>query len=107
MNQEAARRYWPGINPIGQQLHLGVSLAEARSGMKTIVGVVGDVRGRSLDATAAPEVYVPHAQHPVDSLTHDGQDRRRPDAHSFLSRALIWRRWTASCRSPACGRWTK
>ena len=32
INEEAARRYWPGRNPIGQQLHLGVRLAEARSG---------------------------------------------------------------------------
>jgi predicted permease len=69
INEEAARRYWPGVNPLGQQLHLGVRLAEARSGMKTIVAVVGDVRSSRLDATAAPEVYVPYAQHPVDSLT--------------------------------------
>jgi predicted permease len=69
INEEAARRYWPGVNPIGQQLHLGVRLAEARSGLKTIVGVVGDVKGRRLDVTAAPEVYLPYAQHPVDSLT--------------------------------------
>jgi putative ABC transport system permease protein len=69
INEETARRYWPNSNPIGQQIHLGVRLAEARSGMKTIVAVVGDVRARSLDATAAPEVYIPYAQHQVDSLT--------------------------------------
>jgi putative ABC transport system permease protein len=69
INEEAARRYWPGLNPLGQQLHLGVRLAQARSGMKTIVAVVGDVKVSSLDSTPAPEVYVPYAQHPVDSLT--------------------------------------
>jgi putative ABC transport system permease protein len=69
VNEEAARRYWPGQNPIGQQLHLSVRLADAPSGMKTIVGVVGDVKYGGLDATAAPEVYVPYAQHQVDSLT--------------------------------------
>src|SRR5207248_1522819 len=26
INEEAARRFWPGQNPIGQQLHLGVRL---------------------------------------------------------------------------------
>ena len=69
INEEAARRYWPNADPIGQQIHLGVRLAEARSGMKTIVAVVGDVKARSLDAGTAPEVYVPYAQHQVDSLT--------------------------------------
>jgi putative ABC transport system permease protein len=69
INEEAARRYWPGINPIGQQLHLGVRLAEARSGQKTIVGVVGDVKWNGLDGAAPPEVYLPHKQHPVDAMT--------------------------------------
>jgi len=31
---------WPNVNPLGQQLRLAVSLAEARSGMKTVVAVV-------------------------------------------------------------------
>ena len=53
INEEAARRYWPGKNPIGEQIHLGVRLAEARSGQKTIVGVVGDVKFGGLDADAA------------------------------------------------------
>jgi putative ABC transport system permease protein len=44
-------------------------MAEARSGMKTIVAVVGDVKSSRLDATTAPEVYLPYAQHQVDSLT--------------------------------------
>ena len=70
INEEAARRYWPGVDPIGQQLRLGVRLADARSGMKTIVGIVGDVKFSGLDAiAAAPEVYLPYAQHQVDSLT--------------------------------------
>jgi predicted permease len=69
VNEEAARRYWPGKSPIGQRLHLGVRLAEARSGQKTIVGVVGDVKWNGLDGTAPPEVYLPHKQHSVDNLT--------------------------------------
>jgi putative ABC transport system permease protein len=72
INEEAARRFWPGENPIGQQLHVSVNLVSdpsVRSGLKTIVGVVGDVKKNGLDASAPPEVYLPHAQHPVDSMT--------------------------------------
>lgn len=70
INEEAARRYWPNENPIGQQLHLGVRLTRGvRSGQKTIVGVVGDVKSGGLETATPPEVYLPHAQHPVDSLT--------------------------------------
>jgi putative ABC transport system permease protein len=87
INQEAALRYWPGVNPIGQQLHLGVRLAEARSGMKTIVAVVGDVKSRNLEATAAPEVYVPYAQHQVDSLTIVVRTAGDPEAFVPIARA--------------------
>jgi putative ABC transport system permease protein len=87
INEETARRYWPGVNPLGQQLHLGVRLAEARSGMKTIVAVVGDVKGRSLDVGAPPEVYVPYAQHQVDSLTIAVRTAADPMAFVPVARA--------------------
>ena len=70
INEEAVRRYWPDKNPIGQQIKLGVRLVTGiRSGPKTIVGVVGDVKYGGLDLAAPPEVFLPYAQHPVDSLT--------------------------------------
>ena len=70
INEEAARRYWPNEDPIGKQLRLGVRLARGvRSGFKTIVGVVGDVKFGALDAPTPPEAYLPHAQHPVSDLT--------------------------------------
>jgi len=70
INEECARRYWPNENPIGQQVHLGVRLVSGvRSGQKTIVGVIGDVKWGGLDLTAPPEIYMPYAQHPVDGLT--------------------------------------
>ena len=87
INEEAARRYWPGVDPLGQQLHLGVRLAEARSGMKTIVAVVGDVKGRSLDVAARPEVYLPYAQHQVDSLTIAVRTAADPTAFVPMARA--------------------
>jgi len=70
INEEAARRYWPNADPIGQQIKIGVRLVSGiPSGQKTIVGVVGDVKYGGLDLAAPPEVYLPYAQHPVESLT--------------------------------------
>jgi putative ABC transport system permease protein len=88
VNEEAARRYWPGLNPIGQQLHLGVQLINhARSGMKTIIGVVGDVKYSGLEAGAPPEVFLPHAQHPVDSLSIVVRTTGDPTAFIPVARA--------------------
>jgi len=70
VNQRAARLFWPGSKPLGQQVHLGVRLVSGvRSGQKTIVGIVGDVKYGSLDREAPPEIYLPYAQHQVDTVT--------------------------------------
>jgi predicted permease len=54
VNQEFAREYMPGGNPVGRHLIQGKDTAE-------IVGVIGDVRGTagSLAKAVGPEVYWP------------------------------------------------
>jgi putative ABC transport system permease protein len=70
INQQTARRFFAGINPVGQQVRVGVRLSrDARSNSKTIVGIVGDVKYGRLDADAPPELYLPYAQHAVDEFT--------------------------------------
>jgi predicted permease len=56
INEAFARRYLPGVEPLGQRLHLGLNNIEGE-----IVGVVGDIRAASLATPAAPEYYVPEA----------------------------------------------
>ncbi|HET6983535.1 MAG TPA: ADOP family duplicated permease [Myxococcaceae bacterium] len=64
VNQSLARRLWPGQDPIGQHLAVGLQDHE----MRTVVGVVGDIR-QSLDAPPRPEVYLPMGQ--VIDSKHD------------------------------------
>jgi putative ABC transport system permease protein len=54
VNEELVRRFFPGENPIGQQIDMG--------GPMTIVGVVRAVREVGLDNDLLPEFYVPVAQ---------------------------------------------
>jgi putative ABC transport system permease protein len=68
INESAARKYWPGENPIGQSLRLHVGLTSVKQTPREIVGVVANVRYAGLDAEPQAEVYIPHAQHPVDAL---------------------------------------
>jgi len=66
INEEAARRYFPGQNPIGKEITLGVSYNEILTPADTngvrgeIVGIVGDVKQRGLSAELFPMVYVPY-----------------------------------------------
>ncbi len=71
VNQAMARRFWPGQDPIGEQVRLfpGQSPDE-RTVVRTIVGVVADVRdGLVMAEQPRPTVYVPLAQ--VADDAHD------------------------------------
>jgi predicted permease len=48
-------RYWPGQDPIGKTFR-------HRGQMRTIVGVVGDVKVRGLERTNEPQIYLPALQ---------------------------------------------
>ena len=88
INQEAARRFWANQNPVGQQLRLSVNLIEGgRNGQKTIVGVVGDVKYGGLDLGAPPEIYLPYAQQPLESVTI--AIRTRAEALSIVPTARV------------------
>jgi putative ABC transport system permease protein len=70
INERAAQRFFSGQNPVGQQIRVSAELArDARSGPKTIVGVVGDVKYSGLDEDTPAEIYLPYEQHPVDAFT--------------------------------------
>lgn len=56
VNQAAARLFWPGQDPLGREL-----AAEGENHWR-VVGLVGDVQMRSLQAPARPAVYYPFHQ---------------------------------------------
>lgn len=56
INEAAARREWPGQNPIGRAAY-GPGRGEAR-----IVGVIDDVRESSLEDRASAQIYIPMTQ---------------------------------------------
>jgi putative ABC transport system permease protein len=61
INEEMARRHFPGENPIGRHLTL-----QPGKPME-IAGVVGDLRNKGLNAPVEAEVYLPFFQSPAFS----------------------------------------
>jgi len=55
INETFAQRYFPGRSPLGERLKVGGFDGE-------IVGVVGDVRHRGLEADPLPEIYTSYLQ---------------------------------------------
>jgi putative ABC transport system permease protein len=58
INEAMARRFWPGEDPVGMRINLGVP----GSPWMTIAGIVKDVKHRSLDVVPKPAMYFLHSQ---------------------------------------------
>ncbi len=67
INRTLARQVWPSGDALGQRILMGGGSTD--SVWRTVVGVVGDVRHRGLDAEPRPEIYLPHAQFPAGTGT--------------------------------------
>lgn len=61
VSESFAERHWPGEDPIGKTLTLADSI-------RTVVGVVGDVRVRGLEREGEPQLYLHPAQVPDGAI---------------------------------------
>jgi putative ABC transport system permease protein len=72
LSESAARKLWPGKDPIGRRLRVW----RDTSAFATVVGVAADVRQNVEDKEPPAQVYVPHSQTPLQSVTlvvhHEG-----------------------------------
>ena len=57
INDELARIYFPGEDPIGKRISF-----DDRQSWMSIVGIIADVKQLGLDSSAKPEVYFPYLQ---------------------------------------------
>ncbi|MGA8073265.1 MAG: ABC transporter permease, partial [Candidatus Acidiferrales bacterium] len=60
IDETMAELYWPGQDPIGKRVHRGGG--GSKSPWRTIVGEVGHVRYRTLEARSRTELYMPEEQ---------------------------------------------
>jgi predicted permease len=61
INSAMAKKFWPGENPIGKQVGVGMKRIPAR----TIVGVVADIKQVSLREIPDPTIFVPYTQNEI------------------------------------------
>jgi putative ABC transport system permease protein len=69
VNRRLAEQFYPGEDPIGKAVSVGVSMGFPESDPRTIVGVVEDVRTENLLEPPEAELYVPAAQTAPSSIS--------------------------------------
>jgi putative ABC transport system permease protein len=62
INRKLAAELYPGEDPLGKALNVGVSIGFPETDARTIIGIVEDVRTADLIADPQPELYMPAAQ---------------------------------------------
>lgn len=61
VSQSFGEKHWPGEDAIGKTFTI-------RDQLRTIVGIVGEVKTRGLERTNEPQVYIPAKQPPAQAL---------------------------------------
>jgi predicted permease len=73
ISEEFKRRYFPTVDPLGRQIHIGPpSFLQIAPGANitdsadvTVIGVVGDFRNAGVALPAEPQITVLYSQHPL------------------------------------------
>jgi putative ABC transport system permease protein len=68
VNERFAQKFFPGVNVIGKRIKPSWSIENDPEQMREIVGVVGNVKYRSLNSDFTPEIYLPVTQIPFNTL---------------------------------------
>ena len=70
ISQRLAQQAFPGKDPLGKRIRPDILMGgEKEAPMRSIVGVVGDVKAEGLSAAAIAESYVPYAQLPFAPMS--------------------------------------
>ena len=62
VNARFAEQFFPGQDVIGKRIQPGITAEAGEPPVREIVGVVGNIKTKSLSAEFAPEMYVPSGQ---------------------------------------------
>jgi len=92
LNQRGADLYFPGESPLDREISLN-----AGETWWTVVGVVGNIRGETLEADAQPEIYRPFLQAVTGSMTVVARTGGDP---APLVEALQRKVWEVDPRQP-------
>jgi putative ABC transport system permease protein len=86
ITETLARQFFPNEDPIGKRIKPGINTIEGdKTTMREIIGVVGDVRNRSLDTAPKQAYYVPQTQVPFDQMVM--VVKTLDDPHNLISAA--------------------
>ena len=86
LNQRMAKQFWPGQNPIGRRLDLGLG---KENEWQEIIGIVGDVKTEGLGAPAMIAGYLCSKQYPSSEMTIVVRTANDPEGLTSALRRIV------------------
>jgi predicted permease len=69
VNERFVQKFFPGQNAVGKHIKPSWGIGDDKPLMRTIIGVVGNVKHRTLNMEFTPEVYLSASQIPMDTMS--------------------------------------
>ncbi len=90
INETMAKRFWPGRDPIGKQIRQGSGDEDDDSNLRTVIGIVGDLKHRQLGEEIEAKRYRPLDQAPARNVSLAIRTASDPLQLAPLVRSTIW-----------------
>ncbi|HWX15433.1 MAG TPA: ABC transporter permease [Chthoniobacterales bacterium] len=84
-----AKQFFPGEDPIGKRIVPNGSVDPGKPPVREIVGVVADMHLISLRLPPKPQIYVPHQQFPIASMSIFVRSRLDPNSLTAALRGAV------------------
>jgi len=86
INESLARRIFPGEDPIGKQIRMGIDSKTVRE----IVGIVKDVKHYGLESKFTMQMYEPYRQQPTNTMVYLLRTETDPASLASAARRVIF-----------------
>jgi putative ABC transport system permease protein len=89
VSESFAKQYFPGENPIGKRIIPNGSDSQDKPPVREIVGVVTDMHLISLKVAPRPQIYIPHQQFAIGSMSLFVRTQVDPDSLTNALRRTV------------------
>jgi predicted permease len=89
IDETMASKYWPNEDPIGKRIWVYERDPGGNKRWREIVGIVANVKHHNLEVDSGTQLYVPHRQHPVASISLIVRTAADPESLAAAVRGVI------------------
>jgi putative ABC transport system permease protein len=89
VTESFAKQYFPGEDPVGKRIIPNGSIGPGKPAVREIVGVIADIHLISLGLQPKPQIYIPHQQFGIGSMSIFVRTQMDPESLTAVLRRAV------------------